>query len=235
MHEAILKKDTIAAPYVAFLTKHIRNYDQAAANRLTMSVVKQFPQNIFVADAIINGLEEKELAFQKEFAVLNPDTTLALHKRLQRFASDIKNSGNARKTAELAKSFPRGLALFRTVCQTCHGEDGNGVKSLAPPLNYSNWVTGDKNKLIPIVLYGLTGPVKVQGVNYGPPEINGDMPGVGNNKEFTDEDLAQVMSYIRGAWSNGADKVTAAEVKAIRGKYKGRQKAFTADELNKIK
>lgn len=55
---------------------------------------------------------------------------------------------------KLQKEFPKRYATFNTVCQTCHGANGNGIKFFAPPLNGYNWVLGDKNKLISVVLYG---------------------------------------------------------------------------------
>ena len=110
------------------------------------------------------------------------------------------------------------------------------MPSLAPPLNGSEWVTGDKNRLISIVLYGLTGPVKVGGKVYKAPEINGDMPGVGQNKEIDNNDLAELLNFIRNSWGNKApDKVTATDVTNIRNKLKDRQKSFTVEELNKLK
>jgi mono/diheme cytochrome c family protein len=66
---------------------------------------------------------------------------------------------------------------------------------------------------------------------YKAPEISGDMPGIGNNDEFSDGDIAQVISFIRNAWSNRAEKVTEKDVQKIRQQYKGRQKSFTAEEL----
>jgi mono/diheme cytochrome c family protein len=134
----------------------------------------------------------------------------------------------------LKKEFPKGEALFTSVCQTCHGADGGGVKSLAPPLNQSEWVTGNKDKLISIVLFGLTGPVKVNGHVYQTPEVSGDMPGIGYDKDMPSEDIAQLLSYIRRSWRNNADKVTTEEVNKVRTKLTGREKAFTEAELNGI-
>jgi mono/diheme cytochrome c family protein len=134
----------------------------------------------------------------------------------------------------LERTYPKGSALYKNICQTCHGADGNGIRALAPPLNNSNWVKGDKNRLLSIILFGLTGPIKVNETVYGPPEINGDMPGIGYNKEISDGDLAELTSYIRKAWNNESDKVTPDEVKKIRAKFKGRQKPFTAEELIRI-
>jgi mono/diheme cytochrome c family protein len=77
----------------------------------------------------------------------------------------------------------------------------------------------------------LTGPVKVAGKQYKAPEISGDMPGIGSNDEFSDKDISEVLSYIRGAWSNHAGKVTEQDIQEVRKRYKGRQKSFTMEEL----
>jgi mono/diheme cytochrome c family protein len=101
-------------------------------------------------------------------------------------------------------------------------------------LNQSEWVTGNKDKLISIVLFGLTGPVKVNGHVYQTPEVSGDMPGIGYDKDMPNEDIAQLLSFIRRSWRNNADRVTTEEVTKVRTKLTGREKSFTEAELNGI-
>lgn len=228
------KKDSIIAPYLAFLTQTIKQYDSIAAYSLALKLVRQFPNNVYVADAVVSTMMGKEEAFAKQVRAIFPDTAVAINKSLSVVINNIKNPKN-KNSASLKRDFPKGIAIYNSVCQTCHGADGNGIKSLAPPLNKSEWVIGDKNKLAAIVLYGLTGPVKVSNKIYKAPEINGEMPGIGNNKAYADEDIAQVLSFIRKSWGNNADKVKPEEVGAIRKKFGGRQKAFVIDEINKVK
>jgi mono/diheme cytochrome c family protein len=140
----------------------------------------------------------------------------------------------SRNPEALKKEFPKGAAMFNVSCQTCHGPDGNGVSALGPPLNGSEWVTGRKDKLISIVLFGLTGPVTVKGHVYKAPEVSGDMPGIGYNKDLSNEDIAQLLSFIRKSWQNDADRISAENVKTVREKLKDRQKAFTESELNNM-
>ena len=227
------QKDTLAAPYIAFLAQKIRLFNATAANRLLLKVVEERPADIYTADAVLSSLQGKEQVFLKKINALYTDTSMIIKKRLNKIIVDIANSKNKNKP-ELAKEFPKGVAIFNTVCQTCHGAGGNGINSLAPPLNKSEWVTGDKNKLLSIVLFGLTGPVKVNGRVYKAPEINGEMPGIGSNKEFSDDAIAQLLSFVRNSWNNKAIKVDSSEVKQIRKKFEGRQKSFTIEELNKL-
>jgi len=70
-----------------------------------------------------------------------------------------------------------------------------------------------------IVLYGLTGPVKVGDKLYVPPEVAAAMPAMSNNDKLNDKDIAQVLSYIRKAWNNNADSITEKEVNSTRQKY----------------
>lgn len=225
------ENDTLALPYIAFLANPVQRFYPKAASELLITLTRKYGTSAYVADAIISNLQNKEAAFYKEALRINPDTTAAINKRLKKVLDDIvkaKNSSNAKK---LEKEFPRGVAIYKSVCQTCHGSDGNGVTALAPPLNNSEWVVGDKNRLASIVLYGLTGPVSVSGKLYKAPEINGDMPGIGQNKEFSDEDIAEVLSFIRSSWNNKAGKVLAEEVNNARNKNKGRQNPFSSEEL----
>ncbi|WP_018614605.1 DUF7133 domain-containing protein [Segetibacter koreensis] len=235
LEDMVAESDSLAAPYIAFLAHFIQPFNRATTHRLLVRLTKKYGSDLFVADAIISNLQNKEAAWYKEILSINPDTSIAINKRLKKVIDDISKAKNNSNTKNIAKKFPKGVALFGSVCQTCHGVDGNGVPSLAPPLNGSNWVLGDKNKLIPIVLYGLTGPVKVAGKVYKSPEINGDMPGIGQNKEFSEDDIAQVLSFIRNAWSNKAEKISAGDITNTRSKFKDRQKSFTMEELNKLK
>ncbi|HLO60776.1 MAG TPA: cytochrome c [Bacteroidales bacterium] len=95
-------------------------------------------------------------------------------------------------------------------CLTCHQPDGNGVRSQFPPLAGNVLVTGPADTLIRIVLSGLEGPITVMGQQYGT-QI---MPA---QNYLTDQQIADVLSYIRNTWGNKADAVNAEEVKKIRG------------------
>ena len=225
--------DTLAAPYVGFLVHYIQPLDANAAHNLLVALSRKYANNAYVSDAIISNLQNKEDAFYKEALTINPDTSLTLNKHLSKVISDIAKAKSSSNIKALAKLYPKGAAIFQSLCQTCHGPSGNGITALAPPLNGSNWVQGDKNKTISIVLFGLTGPINVAGKLYKAPEINGDMPGIGANKEFSDSAIAQVLSFIRNAWNNKAPQINPADVTNIRNQYKGRQKTFTMEELQK--
>lgn len=226
-----LQQSVLLAPSVAMLLPYIKPLNASAAAQLQTQLLHAYAGDRYVADALITNMAGHEQELLDQVTEWNADTTLLIRRRLKKVLKDIATQRKAKLDENLVKEYPRGNVIFKTVCQTCHGADGEGIQSLAPPLNQSQWVNGDKNKLIAIVLYGLTGPVQVNGKVYKAPEISGDMPGIGSSDEFSDGDIAQVISFIRNAWSNRAEKVTEKDVQKVRQLYKGRQKSFTTEEL----
>ncbi|WP_111595442.1 DUF7133 domain-containing protein [Chitinophaga dinghuensis] len=226
-----LLADKSLVPYAAWLLPAVGKWDKTAAKRMVLQLMKSYMHDRYISAALINNACDQESAMLKELQGINPDTTLVLYKALKNVLESMQSAEEKKRMAALELAYPRGHEIFTTICQTCHGKSGKGIASMAPPLNESNWVNGSKKSLISIVLYGLTGPVTVQGKVYQAPEISGDMPGIGGSGEYSHEDIAQLLSYIRNAWKNNGDKITEAEVKAVRQQYNGRQKPFTAGEL----
>lgn len=231
LQRLLLENDELVAPYIGFLAFYIAPFNDKAAQDLLVDLVKKYPTNRYVSAAVISNLANKEEVFFTSIAKFLPDTNLNINKQLQQIITAQRNNKKSSDPELLNKEFPKGAALFASSCQTCHAEDGNGISSLAPPLNKSEWVTGNKDHLISIVLYGLTGPVKVNGHLYEAPEISADMPGIAHSDEISDDDVAQVLSFIRGSWQNKAAKINVDEVKEVRRQYKGRDKPFTIAEL----
>ena len=233
LRELIAENDSTLAPYLAFQMNAIKPYDETAATDMLLTIASNNADNQYVSEAVLSNLHDREQAFFKRLKSKSPQKSL-ISERFVKALADIESNLKNKDINLLRKQYPRGASLYFSTCQACHGSDGNGVQSLAPPLNHSEWVTGSKEKLAAIVLFGMTGPVKVNGKLYKAPEINGDMPGIGSNKDVLDEDIGQLLSFIRNAWGNTAEKVTREEVIKVRKKYSGRQTPFTAEELNKI-
>jgi len=234
-NEMISSNDTLAAPYIANNMYYVQKFNNSTAHNILVMLVKKYGNNPYVSDAVISNLENKEEAFYKEALAINADTSLLFNKRLHKVIDDIAKAKLQSNQKKIAALYPRGAQIFGSLCQTCHGADGNGVNALAPPLNKSGWVQGDKNKLIPIVLYGLTGPVTVDDHEYKSPEVSGDMPGIVSNDEYSEKDIADILNYVRNSWNNKSSKITAEDIISIKKKYNNRDKPFTAKELEAIK
>jgi mono/diheme cytochrome c family protein len=121
-------------------------------------------------------------------------------------------AAQAKTTAGTKPSLAAGQQLYSKICITCHQKDGGGVPRLNPPLIKTSYVTGDKARLIKIVLKGLTTPLTIDDEEYTNP-----MPA---QPQLTDQQIADVLTYVRNSFGNKASAVTPAEVKAVRATAK---------------
>lgn len=108
-----------------------------------------------------------------------------------------------------AQRFEAGKATYQQNCAACHQMGGEGIPDAFPPLAKSDYLMKDKKRSISVVVHGLTGDVMVNNKKF-----NGVMPALG----LSDEDVANVLTYVRSSWGNKGDLVTVKEVKAVRGK-----------------
>ncbi|MBT3668425.1 MAG: c-type cytochrome [Opitutae bacterium] len=116
------------------------------------------------------------------------------------------------------------------LCFTCHQPTGLGLAGQFPPLAGSDWVLGDKERLIKISLFGLMGEINVNGIKY-----NGVMPPPGIPPgSLTDQQVADVLTYIRNDWGNSASAVSPEEVGNVRANIKDRapMQMWTSAELD---
>jgi nitrite reductase (NO-forming) len=111
-------------------------------------------------------------------------------------------------TLTLADQVKAGEALFAGTCSTCHQPDGKGMPGVFPPLAQSDYLAKDNAALIKIVLNGLSGPVTVNGQDY-----NSVMPPM---SQLADDEVANILTYVRNSWGNAGGTVTADEVAKAR-------------------
>ncbi|HKH59648.1 MAG TPA: cytochrome c [Flavitalea sp.] len=109
-------------------------------------------------------------------------------------------------------SIERGKTIYTTYCLACHQADGSGVPGLNPPLIKTKWVLGDKKQLITILLKGMDEPIEVDGEEYSNV--------MASHAFLKDQEVADVLNYVRNSFGNKATGLTAVEVKAVRGALK---------------
>jgi len=109
-------------------------------------------------------------------------------------------------------SIERGKKIYETYCLACHQADGSGVPGLNPPLIKTKWVLGDKKQLITIILKGMDEPIEVDGEEYSNV--------MASHAFLKDQDVADVLNYVRNSFGNKASAVTLAEVKTVRATVK---------------
>jgi mono/diheme cytochrome c family protein len=108
-----------------------------------------------------------------------------------------------------------GRKIYNTYCISCHQEDGSGDGNRYPPLAKSDWVRGDVNRLIMVLLEGLAGPITVNGDPY-----DDMMP----KQDFlSNDEIAKVLSYIRLNFDNNSSAIHSSEVARLRHQVKAKQ------------
>ncbi|MEO7359256.1 MAG: cytochrome c [Gemmatimonadaceae bacterium] len=120
-----------------------------------------------------------------------------------------------------------GAQIYAMTCAACHQATGAGLPSQFPPLAPSDFVTGNEQRLIHIVLRGLTGEVEVEGEMF-----KGEMPGWA--PALNDTQVASVLTYLRKSFGNAAPPVTPDRVAAVRTASALHLKPYTAAELARL-
>jgi mono/diheme cytochrome c family protein len=120
----------------------------------------------------------------------------------------------------------RGLAVFSLTCAACHGVDGKGVPGTFPPLDGAAWAIGDPERATKIVLHGLMGELEVKGKKY-----NNVMAPLG--AALDDQQIADVLTYVRQNWSNDAAPVSKEQVSKVRKETAARKTMYQPAELEK--
>ena len=133
--------------------------------------------------------------------------------------SHIRTPDEVSDNLEQKNGESTGLKLYNTYCRACHQSDGNGDDNHFPPLAGSEWVKGDKERLIKIVLNGLNGPVTVKGKTF-----NGMMP---KNDLLSDDQVADILTYVRQSFGNTAGVVNPEDIKKLRKPDKAKQKKLS--------
>lgn len=226
-----LVPDSFLAPYVAFQLHVFDEADPGLAFQLTKTLVSEHPDSESIALAVLSNKHGGEERFRAEISPIQGIRDTRLWDETAKLIQHIHNMRENSHDIEFRRKYARGIGVFRSTCQSCHGEDGSGLEFLAPPLRGSEWVTGDKDVLVSIVLYGMTGPVTVNGKTYTVPEVAGEMPGIIHNKDLVESDVALMLSYIRNSWGNEAEDITLEDIKRVKQQYEGRQTPFTEEEL----
>lgn len=165
--------------------------------------------------------------------VARPDNDVLVQSQ-KKYDAELAAVEAMRKKAEMMREADRvlitgGEVIFKGLCASCHGQDGKGINNgsallPAPPLAANKDVNADPDKLIRILLYGLSGPVDGKMYSNVMPPLNGN----------DDNYIASALSYIRNSMGNKAPAVSADMVKKIRQETAGRTKSWTMDELNAI-
>lgn len=135
-----------------------------------------------------------------------PETTKAVEP-LKAPAADAAKSSVVTAKPMAGSQMELGRQVYMSTCFVCHQPNGQGVAGQIPPLAGSDFLKHDNTEIIRTVVEGRQGEVVVNGKKY-----NGIMI---PQSQLSDEQIANVLTYVRNSWGNNGTAVTAAEVSNI--------------------
>jgi putative membrane-bound dehydrogenase-like protein len=165
-------------------------------------------------DVIASWWEETSQSDQMVYVAAMLGYPEAIERAAQLAEHPDADEGERERMAVLA-SFERGRQAYLTHCALCHQDDGAGMDLLAAPLRDSEWVLGDQEPLVSIILNGFQGDML--------------MPPMGS---IDDRELADILTYIRSAWGHDASYVSEEVVRQVRDRSESRTEPWTAEELS---
>lgn len=125
--------------------------------------------------------------------------------------SAIRREAGEQSIPKVAVTLPdrieMGKNTYNANCAACHQPDGRGIPAAFPPLANSDWLNQDKIRAISTVKNGLTGKITVNGEKF-----DSVMPSLG----LSDEDIANVLTYVYHSWGNSKKVVLPDEVKNVK-------------------
>jgi mono/diheme cytochrome c family protein len=144
----------------------------------------------------------KDLKFFVRTTVVSASLLLAMSLR----KADAPPQGGAQASIE------RGKSVYTARCLSCHQADGSGVPNMNPPLIRTKWVMGDRQQLIEIVLKGMNSGVEIDNIKY--------QNVMASHADLSDQQIADVLTYVRNSFTNKAKAISASEVNKVRLKLK---------------
>ena len=115
------------------------------------------------------------------------------------------------KAVTLPERIAEGKSIYSSTCFACHQPNGEGLPNAFPPLAKSDYLNADVNRAIEIVLKGKTGEMTVNGKKYN---------SVMTAQTLTDEEVANVLTYVYSTWGNSKKEVTTDMVAKVRKQTK---------------
>jgi mono/diheme cytochrome c family protein len=151
--------------------------------------------------------------FKEAMPIANSPESLAITDEERQTIRSWVDHGGLRGVAPAPdgpKSKAERIALGRhlfTICAACHQPTGRGLPNMFPPLAGSDFLNADKSRAIKVVISGRQGEVVVNGMKF-----NNSMPSF----PLTDQDIANVLTFVYNSFGNSGLEVTPEEVKALR-------------------
>lgn len=214
------------ADHAALLEKAAN--DEQGRVRLEAIVAASWMTNIPAAKKIVAAASAKPLdEWSKNAAQAAADRLAGIAEKP--LIEYVAAPAPAHLDAAAKKQFLTGQEVYHREgsCMTCHRGDGNGLAPAFPPIAKSPWLA-DKERAIKIVLYGLMGPIEVNGQKF-----DGQVPMTPFAGMLKDDEVASVLTFVRNHFGNQHGPVSVDDVKKVRAAQPGRMMFYMADQLLK--
>ncbi|MDL5512552.1 c-type cytochrome [Arenibacter sp. M-2] len=206
-------------------------YDEAVFFPLMYDLANKYSDNKIYQEAIVSGSEDvlstlgTQLGQQEDLK--DSDLARLTYESVERKGNDKPNYIYSTKIAR-ADSRTNGAILFRQICASCHSSSGEGIRGLAPPLVGSEYISTHLEQLGLIILHGLKGPLNIKGEVY---DENHQMPGLKYNKNLSDKDISDIISYVTNAFSVHPKGLKPEKIKELRNVTPKDGMEYTEKEL----
>jgi len=113
----------------------------------------------------------------------------------------------ASSSKTLEEQMESGKQVYMKTCFACHQAEGQGIPNAFPPLANSDYLNANVNRAIEIVLKGKSGEITVNGEKYN---------SVMTRQAISNQEIADVMTYIYNSWGNNKTVVTKSQVDQVK-------------------
>ena len=216
------------------IADHAALLEKAAADehgrvRLEAAVAASWLPDIAAAKKIVAIAASKPMDVWNQAAIKTATDRLNGVAEVEK-ADHVELKAPAHLSAKAKEQYLAGQKIYfrEGHCVTCHQANGKGLDPAFPSLENSPWVKGDSNRLIKLAMYGLMGPLEINGKKY-----DGQVPMTPFGGMLKDDEMAAVLTFVRNSFGNQAHPIQAAQVKTIRDANQGRMMFFMTDELLK--
>lgn len=154
----------------------------------------------------VKGEENKQIySGVKQEGIYNPEGGT-----LQEMPTDDTKKAPVKTNKTLAEKIESGKQIYTRTCFACHQSNGEGIANAFPPLAKSDYLNADVKRAIGIVLNGKTGEITVNGNKYN---------SIMTKQTLTDEEIADVLTYVYNSWGNNKTDVKSTAVQEVRSAH----------------
>lgn len=206
--------DESGKPYLAgalldgWYAPSLRQDPNTGLGRWTEPQIVQFLKTGRNQHAVVYGSMTE--AFNNSTQFMADDDLAAIARYLKSLPGDPQRDGTPWQYQTASTDSSPGAHTYATRCASCHGQDGKGQPDWMPPLaGATSALAKESASAINITLNG-SQRVVVAGV----PDAY-RMPAF--REQLSDQEIAQVLSYVRSTWGNAGGTVDAQAVGKLRG------------------